>query len=233
MDTDTEDEDDDDASHMTPPPRPVPRYSANMRPPKKRRQPEWDATHCDGHELSASAEALPRLLNAPTLPRSPRKKRRYPTLLAMDANGVPCAARSLKQPVALPPRIRAVLRDELSRVHRSANARFHIKMNLRGRTKLEGALSRLPFADRPSGAVALEQLALPCTLLDRNIVTVRAALACMRNTQLRVVEALLARLNGRDGAANWAFIADHATLLPHTQLPDAAAPHGTSHGDNQ
>lgn len=125
-------------------------------------------------------------------------------------------------------RARGLLRVELERVQRAASARYHIKMNLRGRTKLAMWLQRTDADARAAVALAVTSLDLNPALLSRDAATVRSALSSMRNSPLRVLEALSARLGARDGVLNWAFVVRHMASrelkeTPLKQEPGTAA----------
>lgn len=110
-----------------------------------------------------------------------------------------------------------LLRLELERVQRAASTRFHIKMNLRGRSKLAAWLAAVDADKLAAAELAVPKLALSERLLVRDVADVRIELTSMRNSPLRVLEALAARLDAKDGAANWAFIVRNAGA-PHTAL---------------
>lgn len=114
-----------------------------------------------------------------------------------------------------------LLRLELEKVKRSASSRYHIKMNLRGRSKLAQWLNATRGDLRAAAAVAFPQLSLDSSLLTNDHAVVRAALSSMRNSPLRVLEALAARLSAKDGKANWAFVLQNLPCKPQTKMTPA------------
>lgn len=168
-----------------------------------------------------------------------RKPRRYPKLLTIDANGVPVSVRaSMRDREASLCRAARrsrrgenvaqsfspieLLHMELERVQRSASTRFHIKMNLRGRSKLSTWLANASTPQRAAAAIAVPKLELDARLLSQDRAVVRTVLTSMRNLPLRVLEALAHRLSAKDALTNWAFVVRNAASMQEPQLVEHA-----------
>lgn len=156
---------------------------------------------------------IPPLLPAADLPVAV-KRRRYPKLLALDENGVPVSPRS-----AAEAGYERVLRTELSHVSRLARERFGIRMNLRGRTKLEVWITSAEGAALCALRIGVEKLSLDARVLDGDRAAVRAALGSMPNQPLRVMEALHTRVASKDGIRNWLYIAANGVGSPPCPSP--------------
>lgn len=154
----------------------------------------------------------------------PTPRRRRPPLLVFDSSGTPAAAQRMlpvahagtgvkrgrprKQQLvsALRPSLDSAecARMELERIQATAQTRMHIKMNLRGRRKLENWLNSSHMND--SLKYAIPKLAVDMRLLSNNPATRRLAISSMPNADLRIVEALKLRCDTREGAFAWNFI---------------------------
>jgi hypothetical protein len=95
---------------------------------------------------------------------------------------------------------------EIQKISGGAQQKGHVKMNLRGRTKLE-----LWLAHAPSETLRAVELVGGVLNLDERITSKldtarRTALHAMRNEDLRACEALMIRIATRDGKANWRLL---------------------------
>jgi hypothetical protein len=103
-------------------------------------------------------------------------------------------------------RYNLVRQFEIQKISGGAQQKEHVKMNLRGRTKLELWLAHAP----PETLRAIE-LVGSVLKLDKSITSKldtarRSALHAMRNEDLRACEALMIRIATRDGKANWRLL---------------------------
>lgn len=160
------------------------------------------------------------------------KRRRYPKLLSLDADGVPVASRSevpqrraAESGATMHERAVRVLRTELEKIQFQARERFSIRMNLRGRGKLEIWLTvDVGGVSKYAVEVAVGKLALDGRLLCGEVIGVRAALGAMSNEPLRILEALHTRVQSKDGMRNWAFIRSHLNAQHDQVAPPMRTP---------
>jgi hypothetical protein len=100
-------------------------------------------------------------------------------------------------------RFNLVRQYEIQKISGGAHQKEHVKMNLRGRTKLEAWLTEAP----PETLRAVQLIGAAFDLDERITSSVesarKAALHGMNNEDLRACEALMIRMNTRDGQANW------------------------------
>lgn len=155
----------------------------------------------------------------------PMPRRRRPKLLVFDSSGTPAAAQRMLpiqgtvkrgrprkraqfvstdiKPVA-PADASECMRQEIERIQSTASTRMHIKMNLRGRRKLENWLNTAHTEDALK--LAIPKLAVDMRLLSGDETVRRVAISSMPNADLRIVEALKLRSDTKEGTSAWNFI---------------------------
>jgi hypothetical protein len=111
-----------------------------------------------------------------------------------------------KQRAQLERRFALVKHFELQKVATGAVQRSSIKMNLRGRNRLESHLSNASAIGWRAVKLCIGILSLDGRLTSPQEGARKAALYSMNNEQLRTVEALMLRVSSRDGAANWSLL---------------------------
>ena len=219
------------------PPAALPASAAASRPCAKKKAilQKWNeqvgAAPAAASERAQLDEEIYSIVAKPMTP--PQRRRRYPKLLDFDDNGIPVAARgSLKGAKRGRPRkaqqatlhrprsgnLPMIISNELGRVQEMARSRTHIKMNLRGRRKLENWLSAAKPFEKCTLRLAVPQLDVDMRLLSDDEATRRAALTNMPNEDLRIVEALKLRCETKEGAVFWQYIASSDEDKPHSAV---------------
>lgn len=138
-----------------------------------------------------------------------RNKRRRPTLVHYGEHGqMPIPAK-----YAPGTRIGNLIEKELMAVRATGNMRVQVKMNLRGRAKLEAFLLNLTHVARGALRIAVPQLIGYRKALcgDGDATGVRLALADLDNRQLRLLDALFDRLRTRSVVAVWSIIVEETS----------------------
>ncbi|CAN8067816.1 unnamed protein product [Agarophyton chilense] len=97
--------------------------------------------------------------------------------------------------------------NELQRLQTIAAGKIKVKMNLRGRTKIEQWLQRDDVVTKAT-ALVVRMLRLDAAILSYNSSARKTALEKMSNEELRLLEALMIRLGNRNGHANWLILTD-------------------------
>lgn len=95
---------------------------------------------------------------------------------------------------------------EIRKLEAYAESRYHVKMNLRGRHKLENWLSSEDPVASNSVLFIVLVLNLDRRLVSKEARERREALGDMNNEHLRMLEALMARTSTRDGYTNWGVL---------------------------
>eukprot|EP00177_Eucheuma_denticulatum_P004290 GFKZ01007782.1.p1 GENE.GFKZ01007782.1~~GFKZ01007782.1.p1 ORF type:complete len:662 (-),score=109.17 GFKZ01007782.1:156-2141(-) len=95
---------------------------------------------------------------------------------------------------------------EIRKLEAYAESRYHVKMNLRGKQKLENWLSSEDTVASNSVLFIVLVLNLDRRLVSKEGRDRREALADMNNEHLRMLEALMARTSTRDGYTNWGVL---------------------------
>lgn len=107
-------------------------------------------------------------------------------------------------------RVRLVRDTELQRVQTIARNKMKVKMNLRGRTKIEHWLLK---GDVVSKAIALlvRAFGLDSMVLSSSAPARKACLEKMKNDDLRLMEALMIRLGNKNGYESWELLTERFT----------------------
>lgn len=95
---------------------------------------------------------------------------------------------------------------EIRKLESYAESRYHVKMNLRGRHKLEKWLATSDDIAANSVLFIVLVLNLDRRLVSRSARERQDALEDMDNEHLRMLEALMARTSTRDGHTNWGLL---------------------------
>ena len=128
-------------------------------------------------------------------------KRRRPKLVHYMESGDPVPAR-----YAPGSRLGNLIETELNTVRGMGAARVNVKMNLRGRAKLETFFLSADGVVRAACRIAVPRLVGSAKVLGRDANTIREALADLDNKQLRYLDALQDRLRTRSSTALWSVI---------------------------
>lgn len=169
-----------------------------------------------------------RLASSQPLWGAVRKTRRYPKFLSFNIHGIPISARDTpgvsksitsdasKTSEATVARksasyewARQLLRQELEKIQQIAKGRGHKKMNLRGRMRIAAWLQSASSEKLKAAKMAIAKLDIDASVLTSNNLELHHVLSFMRNTTLRVLDALLERLTAKKGGANWEFVLRH------------------------
>lgn len=92
---------------------------------------------------------------------------------------------------------------ELEKIGASGNIRAHVRVNLRGRVKLQQFLSEATPVFVWAVELCVREFGLDVRLTSLDVHTRKAALSGMDNRQLRILEALMLRVQTRAGERNW------------------------------
>lgn len=98
---------------------------------------------------------------------------------------------------------------ELKKLESYAESRYHVKMNLRGRHKLQKWISTGEDIAVNSVLFLALVLNLDRRLVSESHVDRQSALEEMENEHLRMLEALMARTSTRDGHTNWSVLTEN------------------------
>ncbi len=128
-------------------------------------------------------------------------KRRRPKLVHYMESGDPVPAR-----YAPGSRLGNLIETELNTVRGMGASRVNVKMNLRGRAKLESFFLSAEGVVRAACRIAVPRLVGTAKVLGRDANTIRDALAELDNKQLRYLDALQDRLRTRSSTALWSVI---------------------------
>lgn len=137
----------------------------------------------------------------------PAGKRRRPKLVHYMESGDPVPAR-----YAPGSRLGNLIETELNTVRGIGAARVNVKMNLRGRAKLESFFLSADGVVRAACRIAVPRLVGTGKVLGRDANTIRDALAELDNKQLRYLDALQDRLRTRSSTALWSVIVGNQGL---------------------
>ena len=107
-------------------------------------------------------------------------------------------------------RLQLMREYELKRLQTLAESKYGVKMNLRGRTKLEHWLGSDQVTNRATNFI-VAMFSLDHRVLSPNADDRRVSLLNMRNEDLRILEALMLRVTNRSGHANWAQLTSSFT----------------------
>ena len=115
------------------------------------------------------------------------------------------------------------LRDfEMQRLKTIAQGKFHVKMNLRGRAKLQNWICSDEVSWEATNFV-LSMFNTDRRVLSKNDDVRRNALYDMSNEDLRILEALMARIHSRGGRQNWETLVRHLPYEDFVNIPLMAA----------
>lgn len=115
-------------------------------------------------------------------------------------------------------RFRLVKEYELRKIEIGAATKYHVKMNLRGRSKLEQWLSCADDDVANAVVFVTHELQLDPRITSNSSKERKLALYGMCNEKLRALEALMIRITTRDGRANWNLLM--ATLTNRVEPHD-------------
>lgn len=103
---------------------------------------------------------------------------------------------------------------ELRKLEAFAESRYHVKMNLRGRNKLENWLQTNAPLTTHSVMFLVFVLNLDRRLISKSSRERKHALEDMDNEHLRMLEALMTRTSTRDGHTNWGLLTANFSVDP-------------------
>lgn len=107
-------------------------------------------------------------------------------------------------------RVHLVRDTELQRVQTIARNKIKVKMNLRGRTKIEHWLLKDEVVSKAI-ALVVRAFALDSMVMSPNASARKVCLEKMKNDDLRLLEALMIRLGNKNGYDSWALLTKRFT----------------------